>query len=134
MKIQSISDIITNSSTQVFTIVTNDSIESVKRVVNGILELSGCEKRFDDLFIIEPSIDRETALDLYQDEKRTTEIPSDEELKKFAINYNWYNYGSLPLVDGIAVIPKDDSSSLSKEVAKLIEEIPYIFEHESMYC
>ena len=134
MKIQSISDIITNSSTQVFAIVTNDSIESVKRVVNGILELSGCEKRFDDLFIIEPNIDRETVLDLYQDEKGTTEIPSDEELREFAINYNWYDYDCPPLVDGIVVIPKDDSSLLSKEVAKLIEEIPYVFEHESIYC
>jgi len=50
-KIQSISDVITNSSTEVFVIYDSSNIDSIKKVVNAILSIDG-NYTFDDLFTI----------------------------------------------------------------------------------
>lgn len=51
-KIQSISDIITNSSTEVFMVYDESAFKRIKEIVNAILESTGFEQRFDDLFEI----------------------------------------------------------------------------------
>jgi hypothetical protein len=51
MKIQSISDIITNSSTEVFVVYDSSNIKSIKDLVNTILSIDG-HYTFDDLFTI----------------------------------------------------------------------------------
>ena len=51
IKIQSISDIITNSSTQVFTLYKRQNKEDIIDLINAILAISG-EYTFDDLFTI----------------------------------------------------------------------------------
>lgn len=51
IKIQSISDIITNSSTEVFIVYDSGNIDSIKQVVNAILSIDG-HYTFDDLFTI----------------------------------------------------------------------------------
>lgn len=51
IKIQSISDVITNSSTEVFVIYDSGNIDSIKKVVNAILSIDG-NYTFDDLFTI----------------------------------------------------------------------------------
>ena len=51
LKIQSISDIITNSSTEVYTIYTKNDIKTIKNIVNALLAVNG-DSTFDDLFNI----------------------------------------------------------------------------------
>lgn len=53
MKILSITDIITNSSSEVFTIVHPEDVDKIKQVINTILEIAGSDKTSDDLFDIE---------------------------------------------------------------------------------
>ena len=48
-KIQSISDVITNSSTEVFIVIHYSDIEAIKNVVNAILRIDS-DLKFDDLF------------------------------------------------------------------------------------
>lgn len=51
-KIQSVSDIITNSSSEVFMVYDESAFKSIKELVNAILESTGVDYRFDDLFEI----------------------------------------------------------------------------------
>lgn len=51
-KIQSMSDIITNSSTEVFTIYNDCDLDTIKKIVNSILNITSSDYKFDDLFDI----------------------------------------------------------------------------------
>ena len=51
IKIQSISDVITNSSTEVFIVYDSGNIDSIKHIINAILSIDG-HYTFDDLFTI----------------------------------------------------------------------------------
>ena len=54
IKIQSISDVITNSSTEIYTVWDRNKIEkTIKDMVNSILALGQADLCFDDLFTIE---------------------------------------------------------------------------------
>lgn len=52
MKIQSISDIITNSSSEIFTIYRKEDFQGIKELVDELLKLANSDKSFDDLFEI----------------------------------------------------------------------------------
>lgn len=49
-KIQSLIDVITNSSTSIYQIASKSSIDYIKTVINGILIAVGSDKKADDLF------------------------------------------------------------------------------------
>lgn len=131
--IQSVSDIITNSSSEIFMIYTDESVNKVKNLVNAILSSTGVPYRFDNLFSIEPSFDYDNALEKYQFEKDTKGFPTNEELVKFVKDYDNEHYDDPPLIDGIMVTPKKDTPEY-QEIAKLIEEIPNMFDHAEFYC
>ena len=59
MKILNISDVITNSSSEVFTYYTQESVNIVKELVNAILKAGGSDKTCDDLFDIRLSFDED---------------------------------------------------------------------------
>jgi hypothetical protein len=50
IRIQSYVDVITNSSTEVWQIASEESVRRIKEVINAILKVSGSEKTADDLF------------------------------------------------------------------------------------
>ena len=50
IKIQSISDIITNSSSEIFTIYKKSGFKTIRDIVDELLSLTGSDKTFDDLF------------------------------------------------------------------------------------
>lgn len=60
IKIQSVSDVITNSSTEVFIVYNLSNIDSIKELVNAILAIDG-NYTFDDLFNIEMQISEDFA-------------------------------------------------------------------------
>ena len=56
VRIQSISDVITNSSTEVFIVYDSSNIDSIKQIINAILSIDG-HYTFDDLFTINMNVD-----------------------------------------------------------------------------
>lgn len=87
MKIQSFIDVITNSSTSVFTWA--DNIEGVKRVINGALKAANSEYTCDDLFNITIEWE-ENALSDYEDyqmEVAEEHISENPELDKLFTEY-----------------------------------------------
>lgn len=53
INIQSITDIVTNSSTEVFIRINETAINTVKELINNLLKISGSTLQADDLFTIE---------------------------------------------------------------------------------
>lgn len=64
MKIQSISDIITNSSTEVFVVYDSSNIKSIKDLVDTILSIDG-HYTFDDLFTIKMNLNDDVVDEMY---------------------------------------------------------------------
>ncbi len=143
MKIQSISDIITNSSTEVFVVYEENNINSIKELVNSILSLVDPSKTFDDYFDIEMMINYEglyyILCDLYNEEgdyefkeveefhniksyedalKYLETIPKDIIKKLFNDSSYYYMY------EGISITSKTEKA---KEVAKVLIKIDEIF-------
>lgn len=128
--IQSMSDIITNSSSEVFMVYNNDSLNQVKELVNAILSINNENKyTFDDLFTIDVCFDKERLMECTNNEY---EGLSDEELLVKAYEYDEENYSEgYPIVYGYKVTAKnikDDS------VADKLSKIDKIFETYICYC
>ena len=64
IKIQSISDVVTNSSTEVFIRFNQGNKQDIKNIVDALLAI-GSNYRFDDLFTIEMCINRYLAWNMY---------------------------------------------------------------------
>lgn len=117
--INSITDVITNSSTSVFVVYDEGNIKTIKELVNSILEISG-EYTFDDLFDIQMIVNEE-AIENFFDKDKITQ----EDIDKYQDIY-WNSddpYLGQPF-EGIKVTPKKD---ISEKAAKLIERIDDIF-------
>ena len=67
IKIKSITDVITNSSTEVFTIVDEDSINTVKEMVDNIFAMCNYPHKFDDIFDVELDIETDCLEDFYEE-------------------------------------------------------------------
>lgn len=65
IKIQSISDIITNSSTEVFMLYSIRNMQVIKNIVNAILAIDN-NYTFDDLFNIHMTIDEDVIDSIYE--------------------------------------------------------------------
>lgn len=92
VKVQSFSDIITNSSTEVFTQADNTS--GVKRIIDGVLIAAGSNYTCDDLFDITIEWEDNALSDYenYQMEVAEEHIKENPELKKLFTKYrNEYN-------------------------------------------
>ena len=62
INIQSITDIVTNSSTEVFIRIKETAINTVKELINNLLKISGSTLQADDLFTIEILYDHRSDL------------------------------------------------------------------------
>lgn len=59
IKVQSLSDVITNSSSEIMTTITGDAVDVIKEMVDELLRVGGSRYCFDNLFTIETFWDRE---------------------------------------------------------------------------
>ena len=149
MKINSMTDVITNSSTSVFVVYAESNIDSIKELVNSILAIDG-RYTFDDLFNIslefnydiieryaeqlseefsefaQDNADYEKILNSFDEEKKSRLA---DELWDF-INYD-YEYCNKSPYDYISVTIKKDSPEIEK-AAELISNIDRIFDID--YC
>lgn len=148
INIQSVSDLITNSSTEVFVVYDKGNIADIKNLVNSILSLLDPSKTFDDYFTIKMSINYEDLFWIF-DKYFTVEIicneycwqtyeerPEDEsdlsyEDWCFKHCEDWNDYDGVPAIENIKIVAKNPED---EKAARLINSIPYIFESESRYC
>lgn len=130
MKILSISDVITNSSSEVFTYYTESSIKEVKRLIDAILKAGGSDKTCDDLFEINLTFDEEFIRDMWFDAGNEEE-PTNEQLLEFAKDYDDGLYpDDQRCIDGFEVIPKDPNNAIA---ASFISDIPFIFDTAAVF-
>lgn len=66
IKVQSISDLITNSSTEVFVVYDSTNINSIKRIVDSILAIDS-SYTFDDLFTIKMLVSEHAIYKMYKE-------------------------------------------------------------------
>ena len=86
----SITDVITNSSTEVFTVYSDNGIDFIKRMVNNILSLKGGnDLKFDDLFNVRYNFELDYIVESGDGEDNLYVVPelSDSEIKE------WINLG-----------------------------------------
>lgn len=83
--IQSISDLITNSSTEAFVVYDAGNIEDIKNLVNAILSLLDPSKTFDDYFTIEMQVNYDGLNDIFNELCANEELyESYPELKEYS--------------------------------------------------
>ena len=91
IKVQSISDVITNSSTEVFIVYDSSNIDSIKHIIDAILSIDG-HYTFDDLFTIKMNAAEYAVEDLYKNwEDAFPNDPKPESLNDF-----WEVINALP--------------------------------------
>ena len=159
--INSITDVITNSSTSVFIVYAEHNIKSIKDIVNAILAIDS-NYTFDDLFDINMSINTDVLLsteELPEDFKELGEVIDDDNLtwsqvtKKLIeiinsydsekknrlsellwsyIDENDYDSCVRSPYDGIIITPKSDDDVI-KRAAAAIERISDIFNIDFCY-
>lgn len=141
-KIKSKTDVITNSSTEVFTIVDNGLITRLQGLVDRLLG-PGASGRFefklDYKSVLEDMEEYEIKeLNEYLNENG---IPA-KDLEDFVDSKlisgstydtisDWFIEREIPLYPSLLVIPKDPGDA---EIAKTIQEIPLVAEHIACYC
>ena len=129
MKILSVSDVITNSSSEVFTYYTESSIKEVKRLIDAILKAGGSDKTCDDLFEINLTFDEDRLQEILDESGEEMKDLTKEQKLKIALEYDdglcvddWH------CIDGFEVIPKDPNNTIA---ASFISNIPFIFDTEA---
>lgn len=149
IKIQSISDIITNSSTEVYTIYSIRDKQTIKEIVNALLSVNG-DLRFDDLFNIGMMVSEWAAETLWESCPDIQEqFPTlndfdnylakltDDELENYADKYeNLDLYYSRPFYDGYFVSVKDDveQTPVLERAIRAIHSFDSLFEHDVFEC
>lgn len=124
LTIQSISDIITNSSSEVFVIFTKERIQTLKNIISELLG-----KDFDKHFRVD-IICNEYCEDDYN-ERGDDEADLSFEDWCFKHCEDWNDYEGSPAITDINIVAKNPED---KRAADLLNRLPYLFESESRYC
>ena len=149
INIQSVSDIITNSSTEVYTIYSIRDKQAIKEIVNALLSING-DLRFDDLFNIGMMVSEWAAETLWEESPDIQEQFStlndfdnylatltDDELENYADKYeNLDIWDARPFYDGYFVSVKDDveQTPVLERAIRAIHSFDSLFEHDVFEC
>lgn len=133
LKLHSSVDLITNSSTVIFT-YSSGSIEKVKELVNEMLKVFGHEdKSFDDLFwakvIPEDYADYNEVPDNYK-ELEIQYIKGEIEEPEWIRGGDYGDYGDYDCSNYLVIIPKDENY---KKLAEKLISYLYSTDHEASY-
>lgn len=150
IKIQSISDIITNSSTEVFCMYSQRDKEEIKKLVNAILALSNSVVTFDDLFEIKMDVNWDAAYHIWDNDEEIAEkyenedvffeflkTLNDEQLKEYEKKFDGcYTDTPMTLYNGYTVSVKQGvvETETVKKAKDAINYIKNIFDYEASYC
>lgn len=107
VRIKSITDVITNSSTEVFSLVSRKSVSDLKRMIDLLLEAGGSKKRCDDLFNITLTIPYEKhAKEYYHGTQDWEELSEDEKIDFCLGEANIYDDDAIYLFPEVTITPK----------------------------
>jgi len=123
IKVQSLSDVITNSSTEIITTIANDAVDIIKSMVDELLKISGSRYCFDNLFTVKTYWDRE-------DEWEDLGYDSKEDYIKDLENHSGDLEGRSS-AKSYEVKAKDPNN---EEAAKLLNQLQNITESFEYYC
>ena len=139
IKIQSMTDVITNSSTSVFCVYEPENLTTIKNLVNSILAITG-EYTFDDLFDIKFSCDF-SCIDYFLKEEKGIPYKEQSDFMKSltkeelwniledASEFEGHTYYESDLYSGIEVTVKPEiDSEKAEKAAELISQIDSIFD------
>ena len=146
INIQSVSDIITNSSTEVFTMYRGSDVNTIKNIVNAILAINS-DVTFDDLFKIEMHISDIVYQYLWENSKQIQEeFPNEDDFYNYLetlpveklsryekIWDDVYPYDEyVSFYDGYTVSIKDgvEKTTIYEQAVKAINTFDSIFDHE----
>ena len=121
LKIQSISDIITNSSDETFVVIEKDCVDNIHTILSNIVKQFNPELEFDDMFTIELDYDK-TWLDEQWDKIHRLKYgyKTDDE-KAWIINDELISDGdNYPLITGITIVARN---SWNNDLAELFTAI-----------
>jgi len=117
--VHSFIDVITNSSTEIFVNVTNNTIQYAKDLINTILKESGSDKTADDLYEFSFKDD-----DYYNKDNIMKEYEYDED--EYNEEYNMV--GETYLIKNLVITPKSGNDNI--DLATTFERIFDVFEGE----
>lgn len=151
IKVKSITDVITNSSTEVYTFVDEYGKENLKKFITGILKASGSNKTCDDLFEIRYML--KYGVDYYWDRYKDdltllycvekgididefsflnlTDREKRDYAEKFAMTYEWADEEGKPKPHTIGLIV-EPIEPLGNSIPEL-DFINRIFDADSFY-
>ena len=150
IKIQSITDVITNSSTEIYTIYTKNDIATIKKIVNALLSVNG-DSTFDDLFEIELLINDSVFEYLWEDSKEIQEqYPNRDDFYDYLEELNdeaeldrlediWYDTHCwdcyMSFYDGysVSIKPEIEKTEKLEKAMQAIQALDSIFSHEVSY-
>ena len=144
-KIKSKTDVITNSSTEVFTIVDQELITRLQSLVDRLLG-PGASGRFEfrldykSVFKELGEYEIENLNEYLKDSKiqvKDLEDFIDMKLSSgpaYDTIIEWFTSREIPLYPSLVVVPKDPKDPKDAEIAKTIQEIPLVAEHIACYC
>lgn len=126
--IHSTVDIVTNSSSEIFTNAKDGSDKELKKIINAIIASCGGTGTADDLFEIKTVIIYEDYYNPKNDKYERVEYDIDsKEGKKMRNGEGFYNVC-------IKVTPKDKDNKYAVEAANLLSKLEDLFESEERLC
>lgn len=126
LTIQSINDIITNSSSEVVIMYDKGGVIKLKELVNSIIQ-PFTSLRFDDLFTV--TFCREWYDDDSDEEMDKEYAEDDPEVEEL---WNNRSYDDYPEIRSIMIRPKEGKTCM-EEAARLLRNIAHIFDTEIFY-
>ena len=138
MKVKSKTDVITNSSSEVYTYVTEDSARKVLGIIDAVLAATGSTLSATDLVEIKPKCSREDVDEYYEDylkwevEDGETPLTREEWIKKE--NESSLESREYPrvLYDTFEVKPLRPGAGLIKDAIE--KNLPDIFKSDEFLC
>ena len=139
MKVKSKTDVITNSSTEVYTYVTEDSVGKIMDIIDAVLLASGSDLKAKDLVEIKPKSSRTEEVDeAYEDylkwdvEEGKTPLTKEEWLAEENIrSLDSYEYPRV-LYDTFEVKPLRPGAGHIADA--IVENLPKIFRSDEFLC
>lgn len=123
IKVQSCTDIITNSSSEIFTIYDKNGLETFKEIISTLVG-----EDFDKVFTLHLDIrdNDDWLIDRYNESKS-----EGESFEDWCFQYDQDNFEGSPCIMGFwveALDPKDEGK------AKMINQLYTLFDSEERYC
>lgn len=137
IRVHSVIDIITNSSTEIFVSANYSSIEAIKRLINHFLKMTNSDKTCDDLFEI--TIDSEGFTDYLNDKCNIDPsidvcLNHDYDAKTLYENYIEYEANNGWGVRSSIWVKAKVEDKDAKEIASILSNLEDLFDSEIVYC